>query len=48
MSTAYRSGRTAVIASALVFVGACAKREPSTQNQPHFSTPEQAASALVE
>jgi hypothetical protein len=43
-----RSGRTIIIASALVVMCACAKREPSPQSEPRFSTPEQAASALVD
>src|SRR5687768_11998878 len=49
MSTASSSGRTAVIASVLIVIGACARHESTTQNDepPHFSSPEQAASALV-
>lgn len=43
-----RSGRTVIIASVLVVMYGCAKREPTTESAPHFSTPEQAVSALVD
>src|SRR5688572_3312026 len=43
-----RSGRTVIIASVLVAMCGCARREPTTESTPHFSTPEQAVSALVD